>query len=391
MLHEAKAKPQIIEAARKFERDFCRQRGHAAMHKTSAVTRPNDKWEVVSVDSFWWCSPHRDAKGNPVIQAMGISVLDEITNYHAACIIRTGGKNLANVSGSGFKKAFHHLWFKQFPHPKIVRFDEEGAFHDKSMVQWLESLDIQVQYAAGEAPWQVGRHSRHMATLIESMSTLALEQAPDLDVEEILSLPLGAKNWLHQVKGYSPNQWARLLVLNVAVKEAFLRADSRRRVLRAEKGKARRSESLEVGELAYFCRKGRSAASNRHPSWYGPARIVGIEKLGNIEDNQTQGSSIWISHGTMLYRCAPEQLRKVTGHLQHISGLLKQNSVWQDIKDAGNKSNYKDISQDLQDEPLDSEVREDEPPSVRVLPGSSCKPLNPDLKLLRLRGKQSER
>ena len=37
----------------------------------------------------------------------------------------------------------------------------------------------------------------------------------------------------------------------------------------------------------------------------------------------SQGSIIWVSHGTTLYRCAPEQLRKVTRQLQDLSNQLK--------------------------------------------------------------------
>ena len=46
MLKDANARANIIEAARNFECDFCRRRGHAEMHRPSGVTRPNDKWEV---------------------------------------------------------------------------------------------------------------------------------------------------------------------------------------------------------------------------------------------------------------------------------------------------------------------------------------------------------
>lgn len=44
MLKDANARADIIEAARNFECDFCRRRGHAEMHRPSGVTRPNDKW-----------------------------------------------------------------------------------------------------------------------------------------------------------------------------------------------------------------------------------------------------------------------------------------------------------------------------------------------------------
>ena len=231
-------------------------------------------------------SPHRDSKGNPVVQAVGVSIMDEMTNYHTGCIIRTGGKNLGSVTGPEFKQALHKHWLRVFPQPKFIRFDTEGAFRDVSLVEWLESQDVRVQYAAGEAPWQVGRHSRHLATLKDTMSVLALSQSPDLEPDELLSLALGAKNRLHQIQGYSPNQWAfgsernsveswlekgdhlptqssrhqsvtleQNLQRIQSAKEAFLRADGQRRILRAEKGKARRAEEFEVGPACLFLQK----------------------------------------------------------------------------------------------------------------------------------------
>ena len=130
LLREAKAKDDIIQAAEKFECPFCRQRGHAASHRTSAVTQTHEKWEVVSTDTFWWYSPHKDGQGNPQVQALGISFLDETTDFHVATILRTGGKNLANINGKEFHKIFQTEWLKHYPKPKVIRFDDEGAFRD---------------------------------------------------------------------------------------------------------------------------------------------------------------------------------------------------------------------------------------------------------------------
>ena len=100
----------------------------------------------------------------------------------------------------------------------------------------------------------------------------------------------------------------------------------------------------------------------------------------------SQGSIIWVSHGTTLYRCAPEQLRKVTRQLQDLSNQLKPSSVYQDIKNAGNKTNYRDISQDLEDEPMDSEIHEDEPPQQQQSAQAS-----PGARLIRANYKQAAR
>ena len=272
---------------------------------------------------------------------------------------------------------------------------------------------------------QLGRlekHSRHLATLKESMSLFALDHEPEIDPEELFVHAVSAKNKLHQVKGYNPNQWAfgsdtdtieswlqmgdhlptqsrrnvdltfeESLQRSQKAKEAFLKADARRRLLRAEKGKARRVEEFEIGQLVYFYRKGRNATSKLHPGWYGPARIVGIEKHSNPEETLTPGSIIWVSHATTLYRCAPEQLRKVTRHLQDMCNLLHPQSVFDDIRKAGQKANYHDIGKDLENEPMDSEIHEEEPLLEHP---SSTKAIGPrppgETSLIRARFKQPE-
>ena len=68
-----------------------------------------------------------------------------------------------------------------------------------------------------------------------------------------------------------------------------------------------------------FYRKNRTTGK-ADAGWHGPARVVTIEKQGDDERNQTQGSIIWVTHGTVLYRCASEQLRvlsQVVSEIQH--------------------------------------------------------------------------
>lgn len=421
LLKEAKADQKIQLAAKKFECDFCKQRGHAGMHRTSAVPRECEKWEAVSVDTFWWHSPHRNESGNPKEFAVGISFLDEGTDFHVARIVRTGKKKLSNLTSIECQKAFTQDWLKILPKPKYMRFDDEGAFRDKQFLSWLESMFIQIQVIAGEAAWQVGKHSRHLETLKETMSLLAMENPPETSSEDLLALALSAKNGLHQIKGYTPNQWVfgqekdqvgswlqygnhlpmtsrryhdRSFEQNIQdmqkARETFLKVDARRRILRAEKGKARKAEIFEPGQLVYFYRKGKNATSRRENGWYGPARVVAVEKTGTNETNQTQGSVIWVTHGVVLYRCAPEQLRKVTGHLQNISDEFRTKTVLEEIREAGNKANYRDISKEVDEWDQDDETHEIEPRFI-VNPSHDTATLDQDSPpLKRARFKQSQ-
>ena len=330
MLREAGASSEILRAAEKYECPQCAQRGHARPHRTAQVSHATRKWETVSVDTFWWHSPHKDSKGNPSEHVIGVSFLDEASDYHVATIIRSGTKTQRVMSAAEFREAFGNDWLRVLPKPQHLRFDDEGAFRDSQLITWLEGQAIRLSVVAGEAAWQVGKHSRHLEVLKENMSLLSLEVGPEIKAKELLSCSLAAKNEMHQVSGYSPNQWCfgqerdrmqsflqhgnhlpaqsfrenetfeASLQRAEAARRTFLKADSRRRVLRAARGQARRSESFEIGQLVYYYRKGRNA-TRTEPGWHGPARVVAIEKPGSEERNQTIGSVVWLieSDGTL--------------------------------------------------------------------------------------------
>ena len=398
MLREAGAGAEVLEQARQFACPHCAQRGHAQPHKTSQIQQATKKWEVISVDTFWWHSPHRDEKGNPVEHIIGVSFLDEASDYHVASIIRSGCKTQRVISAQEFREVFSRDWLRLLPKPEGLRFDDEGAFRDLQTIEWLEGQAIKINVVAGEAAWQVGKHSRHLEVLKENMSLLSSDMGSDVKASELLGLCLAAKNELHNVAGYSPNQWVfgqersriRSFLQNGqhlptqslreretfeenlqkmdAAGSSFLKADSSRRILRAARGRARRAEKFEVGQLVYFYRKNRTTGK-ADGGWHGPARVVTVEKQGDDDRNQTQGSIIWVTHGTVLYRCASEQLRavpKAVSDIQH--ELLGNKTPQEQVREQGNNANYRDISQDMSEEPEDSVLHDDEPGSGRGFP-----------------------
>ena len=296
------------------------------------------------------------------------------------------------MKGSEFRDVFGKCWLRHLPKPESLRFDDEGAFRDAGSLDWLEAMAIKVSVIAGEAAWQVGKHSRHLEVLKENMSLLALELGPETKAEELLSLSVSAKNELHNVRGYSPNQWCfgqnsdrvqsflqhgnhlptnsmreqesfeSTLKRAEAARKLFLQADSRQRIHRAARGRARKSETFEIGQLVFFYRKGRNNTTRHEPGWHGPARVVAVEKQGDPSRNQATGSVVWVVHATVLYRCAPEQLRSAPASLREAYELCHgQSSPLEEVQSAGNQMNYRDISRDLESEPEDSEIHDCEP------------------------------
>ena len=66
MLRDARASEEMMKAASEYQCPHCARRGHAKPHCTSQVRQATRKREVVSVDTFWWHSPHKDEMGNPL-------------------------------------------------------------------------------------------------------------------------------------------------------------------------------------------------------------------------------------------------------------------------------------------------------------------------------------
>ena len=135
--------------------------------------------------------------------------MDEATDYHVLHVVKTSDSGpLHNITGPEFRKAFSEGWLKNLPSPQILRYDEEGFLKRLDVIGWLEGLGIQLEPIAGESPWQLGKHSRHLQTVKENMNLLCTELRNTLDCYELAALTMSAKNSLHQVRGYSPQQWA---------------------------------------------------------------------------------------------------------------------------------------------------------------------------------------
>ena len=125
------------------------------------------------------------------------------------------------------------------------------------------------------------------------------------------------------------------------------------------KQRARKSETFETGQVLFCNRKGRNYTAKPEPGWHGPARVVAVEKQGSQSRYQSGGSIAWVVHATVLYRCAREQLRlaprTVSDTVETSQGPL---TPFDEIRTAGNGTNYPDITNDLQDEPPDFELHE---------------------------------
>lgn len=213
-----------------------------------------------------------------------------------------------------------------------------------------------------------------------------------MSCSEICDLAVSAKNDLHGLRGFSPNQWAfgqgrgrvesflqngevptvqnaradstfeEQIQRRNAARQKFLEQDSKRRIQRALLRKQRKSQEFEIGQLVFFFRRARGYSSGHVCQWYGPGKVVCIEKCGSHERNQLSGSIVWVAHGTTLYRCSPEQLRVVTREVENVSGLFgRHNSPSEILKDARRGQHYQDLIPDIEGMPEGDEVFEQDP------------------------------
>ena len=206
-LKEAGATAEVLQKAAEFGCTHCDHRGHAQPRRTSQVPHATRKWDVVSVDTFWWHSPRKDAKGDPSEHVVGVSLMDEANDFHMATVVRSGEKKQGSINAEEFKAALAEEWLRTLPKPGCIRFDDEGAFRDQKLIEWIEAKAIRVSVIAGGAAWQVGKRSRRPEVLKENMSLLSSELGESVKAEELLALSLAAKNEMHNIQGYSPSQW----------------------------------------------------------------------------------------------------------------------------------------------------------------------------------------
>lgn len=383
LLRDAGASEAILKEAQNFSCPECLQRGRRSPTRPSVVPKITQKWFCVSIDTFWWKTPKEALQpGEKPEYVVGLSMMDEATDYHTAILVKLGSEQpLRNISGEDFKKAFSQGWLQMFPAPALLRYDEEGFLKNLDTVAWLEKFGMKLEPVAGESAWQLGKHSRHLHTLKEQMNLLAMDVGTGMTTQEILSVCLNAKNNMHNVRGYSPNQWAfgqnhsrigsflqqyeNLPLMtaredwtfeeNVAneekAKRLFLEVDAKRRFNKALHTRSRPLREFTVGDLVYYYRvqpsKGRGPNNRFGGVWHGPARVLAHEKTSSYDDSQHAGSVVWIAHAGRIIRCSPEQLRHVTFDLRQtdreINGPQNFHTLLEQISQ---QQKYLDISHD---------------------------------------------
>ena len=293
--------------------------------------------EVVAMDI-------KELKGVKILH-----MIDHATRYSVAAILK-------NKESKEIISVVFRYWISYFGAPKSFLTDNGREFNNQEFRDMSQNMNIVVKTTAAQSPWSNGLNERHNGILGE-MVTKTLEDGL-CSMEVALGWSVSAKNTLHNVNGFSPNQLVfgfnpnmpSMLInsppalegistsevvannLNAlhAARRAFIQSESSERLQRALRHQVRGTLAAEFlnGDMVFFKR-------NEGDRWMGPGTVIG-----------TENKQILVKHGGTYVRVHPCRIQRYHGKN---SVILNDNSadVISDNPTADN-SNCAGIHDDLE-------------------------------------------
>ena len=243
-----------------------------------------------------------------------LHLIDAFTRFSAASIVSSKHKEV--IVATTMKQ-----WVATFGKPKSLFSDNGGEFNNELLRDVAELLDCKVITTAAFSPWSNGIVERHNA-VTESM-ILKIVHETKCSVENALVWAVSAKNSLHNILSYSPNQLvfgrnpnlpsvltakppalrtvtpSELIAehLNAlhAARKAFIQSELSNK-LKTALQRQTRDVTIKVfnnGDNVYY-------NCPDHKEWRGPGVILGPD-----------GSHVLVRHGGLYVRVSPCHLQKV--------------------------------------------------------------------------------
>ncbi|CAK8994697.1 unnamed protein product, partial [Durusdinium trenchii] len=283
------------------------------------------------------------------------------------------------------REAYRH-WLRLFGPPKRMALDLGREFRG-AFAEQAEQDGTFVDPSAVEAPHHRGITERHGKTfkylLQKTMDTFSCANMKEW--EEMVDITMMTKNRMMNVGGFSPSQRVlgfnpflpggllsgddghrgqqpeakvgdlsveRAMKLRKAAAHAFIEADASNSLRRAVASGPRPILEYDIGEIVYFFRMGADKKLKFKPCyWHGPARIIMID----------QPSTIWLSYQSQLVKASPERIRRasleenmaLSGWLEDLV-QLKKDIVTEPIR------GFLDLSDQPLPEILDDEANNEE-------------------------------
>ncbi|CAE7199062.1 RE1 [Symbiodinium sp. CCMP2592] len=344
LLKSAHASERVIKLAKGLECETCSALSARKSHKVVKMRKATEFNQQVCVDTFELDVRHA--------KIHFLNIVDEATGFQLCTPLWKG------MQAKHVRNAYRKSW-KRWAGAPIRLFSDGGKEFEGEFEHGLSLDGTYGDVSAAYAPWQNG---------------LAERSKPE--VQELVDQVNNAVNSMPRVEGYSPYQhvfgrdiripgmittdydpvvnsslvegesvFERRMELRKAARRAFVDADSEQKIRKALEHRTRPERGpFEAGQMVYFWRKSRFE-SKCH--WHGPAVVIG--KSGQ--------SKVWVAKGTKVYRCCPEQLRRLSPEQEATIRLLPADMVMMRHEvSARGAGNFYDLS--MLDKPPESEAVE---------------------------------
>ncbi|CAK9002681.1 unnamed protein product [Durusdinium trenchii] len=268
ILRYAKAKPEVIEAAKHLRCSVCQRHSQVKPARRSAPPKELAFNECVGVDVIFL--PTLGSRSRPAL-----NVIDWSRKFQLMIPMDNKKPGITERHGKTFK----------YPLQKTM-----DTYSCADMKEWEEMVDITMM-----------TKNRMMNVGGFSPSQRVLGFNP--------FLPGGLLNGDDGHRGQQPEikvgdlSIERSMKLRKAAAHAFIEADASNSLRRAVASGPRPVLEYDIGEIVYFFRMGADKKLKFKPCyWHGPARIIMID----------QPSTIWLSYQSQLVKASPERIRRAS-------------------------------------------------------------------------------
>ena len=275
-----------------------------------------------------------------------LHIIDEFSRYSAGCITYT-------KKAEKIVQYFIKHWIAIHGAPKRVFSDNGGEFENHEFKEMAEEFNMELLTTPAYSPWSNGLLERHNQTLTDIL--LKLKYDKSLDWETALCWALMAKNNLHNVQGFSPQQLVFARNPNLpsvlidappalegstssrtvgnhisalyAARQAFTQAECSEKIRRALRRQTRPTPDIcEPGDKVYYKRPDGQ-------EWKGPGTVIGQD-----------GPLVFVRHGGSLVRVHKCRLRNLSEKIEqseqdNMSQMTRNNCDHHSMHNGNNSHN----------------------------------------------------
>ena len=308
----------LLQAIPEMKCSTCVEHQPPHISRSAAIHEPMDFGTVISMDGVTWHNKQGE-------RFHFYHFVDQATVFQTAIVAPSRTTEQAS-------KALLSGWMLWAGAPKTLVVDAASELNAEEFLNTLQRHGVQCRTCAADAHWQNARAERHGGILQVILSKMDLEE-PISDYDQLaiaLQHATHTKNQWSRHRGYAPetlvfgksahipgsivsdpNRATHAMALSqlpdgirfrmeLATRErarkAFAQVDNDQVLRRALVGRSRPNRgNYEKGECVMIWKKKGEADGN----WIGPTQVLA----------QEMDKVVWVSHGTKLYRIAPEHVR----------------------------------------------------------------------------------